>query len=42
MASSRSWWEEPLRVELTEIMDDLDPGWAAWRDVAGRALAELV
>jgi hypothetical protein len=37
-----SWWHEPLRVELTEIMDDLDPGWAAWREVAAPALRELV
>lgn len=31
----RSWWEEPgwerrVRVDLAEIMDDLEPGWAAW------------
>ncbi len=31
--SSPSWWpEEPLRVDLAEIMDDLDPGWSAWRE----------
>lgn len=30
--SSPGWWqEEHLRVELAEIMDDLDPGWSAWR-----------
>lgn len=40
--SRRSWWQEPLRVELTEIMEDLDPGWSDWREVAGRALRELV
>jgi hypothetical protein len=40
--SSRKWLEQPLRVELTEIMDDLDPGWAAWRDAAEPALRELV
>lgn len=38
----RKWWNEPLRVELAEIMDDLDPGWAAWRDVAEPALWEHV
>jgi hypothetical protein len=40
--ASRSWWQEPLRVELDEIMDDLDPGWSRWRDAADRALAEPV
>jgi hypothetical protein len=30
--SNPGWWEEPLRVELAEIMDDLDPGWSAWRN----------
>jgi hypothetical protein len=39
--TSRSWWQQPLRVELTEIMDDLDPGWSAWREVAEPALREL-
>jgi hypothetical protein len=29
--STLGWWQEPLRVELAEIMDDLDPGWSAWR-----------
>jgi hypothetical protein len=28
--SSPSWWQEPLRVDLAEIMDDLDDGWAGW------------
>ena len=29
--SNPGWWEdEPLHVELAEIMDDLDPGWSAW------------
>lgn len=23
-------WELALRVDLTEIMDDLDPGWGTW------------
>ena len=40
--SSPTWWDEPLRVELAEIMDDLDPGWCRWREAAGRALRELV
>lgn len=31
MWSSPSWLEEPLRLELPEVMDDLDPGWASWR-----------
>ncbi len=31
-----SWWDETawdarLRVDLAEIMDDLEPGWAGWR-----------
>ncbi len=30
--SSPSWSLEPLHVELAEIMDDLDAGWAAWRE----------
>lgn len=29
--SSPGWWEAPLRVDLAEIMDDLEPGWRAWR-----------
>ncbi|HEX2059002.1 MAG TPA: hypothetical protein VHI71_11615 [Actinomycetota bacterium] len=38
MWSSRSWWEEPgwerrVHVELAEIMDELEPGWAAWAPV---------
>lgn len=33
MWSSPSWWQEPLRVDLDEIMDDLEPGWSAWRPV---------
>ncbi len=28
--SAQSWWQDAFRVELAEIMDDLDPGWAAW------------
>lgn len=37
--SSRSWWDEPgwggpsdgrFRVDLAEIMDELEPGWASW------------
>lgn len=37
--SARSWWNEPglaergsdgPRIELSEVMDELDPGWAAW------------
>jgi hypothetical protein len=34
MATTKSafgWWQEPLRMDLAEIMDDLDPGWSAWR-----------
>lgn len=33
--SSPSWWDEPLHLEMAEIMDDLDDGWtgpASWRD----------
>lgn len=33
--SSPSWWDEPLHLELAEIMDDLDDGWTgspAWRE----------
>ncbi|MDQ3951508.1 MAG: hypothetical protein M3279_00895 [Actinomycetota bacterium] len=31
-----SWWDETawdgrLRVDLAEVMDELDPGWAAWK-----------
>ena len=29
--SALSSWQEPLRMDLAEIMDDLDPGWALWR-----------
>jgi hypothetical protein len=36
-----TWCDEPLRMELAEIMDDLDPGWARWRDAAEPAPAEL-
>lgn len=39
--SSPSWWEETLRVDLSEIMDDLDPGWQAWHEVAERQLSEI-
>ena len=42
MLSSPSWLQEPLRVELAEIMDDLDPGWSEWREVARPALSDLV
>lgn len=31
--SSPSWWQEPLRVDLAEIMDDLEPGWRTWQGV---------
>ncbi|MDQ3982704.1 MAG: hypothetical protein M3271_08500 [Actinomycetota bacterium] len=24
------WLEGPLRVDLEEIMDELDPGWSVW------------
>ena len=34
MWSSPSWWEEPLRIELADLMDDLDDGWAGWRPPA--------
>ena len=35
--STPGWWDESssdarLRVDLAEIMDDLDPGWSAWRE----------
>lgn len=41
MATTRSTgsaWEQALRMELAEIMDDLDPGWRAWGtpEVSGR------
>lgn len=36
-----TWWMEPVRVDLTEIMDDLDPGWSAWRDVPDSNPAEI-
>ena len=36
-----TWWVEPLRVDLAEIMDDLDPGWASWREVTEPVLGEL-
>jgi hypothetical protein len=29
--SDLDWFQEPLRVDLAEIMDELDPGWSAWR-----------
>lgn len=29
--SNPGWYEEPLRLELAEIMDELEPGWAEWR-----------
>ena len=29
--STLSWWQEPPRVELADIMDELDPGWSSWR-----------
>lgn len=32
--SSRTWCDEALRVDLAEIMDDLDPGWSSWREPA--------
>ena len=28
--SAQDSWELALRVDLTEIMDDLDPGWGTW------------
>lgn len=37
--STESPWESlrtSLRIELAEIMDDLDPGWAVWRASTGR------
>jgi hypothetical protein len=37
--SNPDWSAGPLRVELAEIMDDLDPGWAAWRDAPEPAAA---
>lgn len=37
--SNPGWWEQPLRVELAEIMDDLDPGWSAWRNASEPAAA---
>jgi hypothetical protein len=40
--SSPISWEEPPRVDLAEIMDDLDPGWHSWQEVADPALQELV
>ena len=31
--SSPKWWDDaPVRVDLAEIMDDLDPGWSGWRE----------
>ncbi|MFN2588385.1 MAG: hypothetical protein ABR613_09770 [Actinomycetota bacterium] len=24
-------WQDAVRMDLAEIMDDLDPGWSAWR-----------
>ncbi|MDQ4025797.1 MAG: hypothetical protein M3217_09970 [Actinomycetota bacterium] len=29
--SAPNWWQEAVRVELAEIMDDLEPGWSEWR-----------
>ena len=29
--SASSWWQDTLRVDLADIMDDLEPGWRAWR-----------
>ncbi len=26
-----SWWVDPPAVDLEEIMDELEPGWSAWR-----------
>ncbi|HEX2296568.1 MAG TPA: hypothetical protein VHN37_14845 [Actinomycetota bacterium] len=34
-------WNGPdlaVRVELAEIMDDLDPGWSAWRQPSERGV----
>lgn len=28
--TAAGWWVEPPRVDLAEIMDDLEPGWAGW------------
>lgn len=28
--STESWWQDTFRVELEEIMDDLEPGWSTW------------
>jgi hypothetical protein len=37
--SNRRWWDQPLRVDLAEIMDDLDPGWSVWREAPAPAHA---
>ncbi len=26
-----SRWQDAVRVELAEVMDDLEPGWSAWQ-----------
>lgn len=33
-------WDEALRVDLDEIMDDLDPGWATWDGLRNPSPAE--
>jgi hypothetical protein len=30
-STTLDWWVEPPPVDLAEIMDELEPGWAAWR-----------
>lgn len=29
--SASSWWQDAFRMDMAEIMDDLEPGWSAWR-----------
>ena len=29
--SAQVSWEQNLRMELAELMDELDPGWGSWR-----------